>query len=255
MLPNHNFRGTPGLLCLVGLALALSGCSLLRFHHPPPKAQVASLALTTNNTNSVTLTVLQLQVMRFADSYVATVAQAADDFAAKAGTPKARLAALKWKLGQATSAYTDATGPNPVVNGLDMLVLVTMTRMVLEDYGIETFGEAAAPVLETQSRLETNAWLLANGMLKPAQQQELRDLIRNGGRRIPTSVTSAPSGFGNLPRRWAKCRPSQRPRPPAFSACCILTRWRDWTPPPLPSRKPANWENARCITPSACPNC
>ena len=171
--------------CLVCLALVLTGCSLLRFHASPPKAEVTSLALTTNTADSVTLTVLQSQVMRFADGYVATVAQAADEFGAKAGTPKARLAALKWKLGQATSAYIDATGPNPVVNALDMLVLVTVSRMVLEDYGVETFGEAVLPVLETQRQLETNAWMLANGMLKPAQQQELRDLIQEWRQKNP----------------------------------------------------------------------
>jgi len=174
--------GWIGLACL---ALALTGCSLIRLHSSPPKAHVSSLQLATSSSNLVTLTVLQFQVLRFADSYVAQVAQAADDFGARVGTPQGRLAALKWKLGQATAAYTDATGPNPVVNGLDILVLVTVTRMVVEDYGIETFGEAAVPVLETQRKLETNAWLLANGMLKPAQQQELRDLIQEWRQKNP----------------------------------------------------------------------
>ncbi len=174
-----------GCVCLACFALALAGCSLLHFRSAPPKAQVTSLALTTNTTGSVTLTVLQFQVMRFVDSYVATVAQAADDFGAKIGTPEARLAALKWKLGQATAAYTDATGPSPVVNALDTLVLVTVSRMVMEDYGVEKFGEAALPVLEVQRQQETNAWLLAHGMLKPAQEQELRDLIQEWRQKNP----------------------------------------------------------------------
>ena len=126
-----------GRTCLACLALALTGCSLLRIHRSPQKAEVTSLQLGTNASSAaVTTGVLQVQVMRFADSYVACIAQAADDFGAKVGTPKARLAALKWKLGQATSAYTDATGPNPVVNALDMLVLVSVSRMVVEDYGV-----------------------------------------------------------------------------------------------------------------------
>ena len=65
---------------------------------------------------------------------------------------------LKWKLGQATSAYTDATGPNAALNALD-LVLVTASRMVVEDHGSQIFGEAALPLVETQRQLETNAWL------------------------------------------------------------------------------------------------
>ena len=175
-----------GWICLACLALTLTGCSLLRIHRSSPKAEVTSLQLATNApAAAVTTGVLQIQVMRFADSYVASVAQAADEFGAKVGTPQARLAALKWKLGQATSAYTDATGPSPVVNALDILVLVTVSRMVIEDYGVETFGDAALPLLETQRKLETNAWLLANGMLKPAQQQELRDLIQEWRQKNP----------------------------------------------------------------------
>ena len=124
--------------------------------------------------------------MRFADEYVSLVAQAADDFANRMATPEARLAALRWKLGQATSAYIDASGPNPVLNALDMLVLVTMARMVMEDYVIATFGEAAQPLLETQRKLEADAWqMTSSGVIKPAQQQELRDLIQEWRRKNP----------------------------------------------------------------------
>jgi len=123
--------------------------------------------------------------MRFADEYVAMVAQAADDFGAKVGTPEARLAALRWKLGQATSAYVDATGPNPTINALDMLVLVTMARIVVEDYVVGTFGEDARPLLETQRKLESEAWQLASGVLRPEQQQELRDMIQEWRRKNP----------------------------------------------------------------------
>ena len=179
----RRFFGWVGLACL---ALALTGCSLLRFRSSPPKAEVTSLQLGTNApATAVSLAVLQLQVMRFADSYVAALSQAADDFGAKVGTSQARLAALKWKLGQATSAYTDATGPNPVINALDMLVLVSVSRMVLEDYGVETYGDAILPMLEIQRQEETNAWKLADGMLKPEQQQELRDLIQEWRQKNP----------------------------------------------------------------------
>jgi hypothetical protein len=171
-----------GLACL---ALTLTGCSLLRFTSSPPKAHVVSLQRGTNAPTTVSIGVLQLHVMRFADGYVATISQAADDFAAKVGTPKARLAAVQWKLGQATSAFVNATGPNPVVNALDMLVLVSVTRMVLEDHGVETFGDAILPLLEMQRQQETNAWKLAGGMLRPAQQQELKDLIQEWRNRYP----------------------------------------------------------------------
>ena len=134
---NHRGRRLLGWLCLFCLVLALTGCSLLRLHSSAAegRGRVPSIGNKRAGT-AVTLGVLQLQVMRFADGYVAAISQAADDFGAKVGTSKARLVALKWKLGQATSAYTDATGPNPVVNALDMLVLVSVSRMVVEGYGV-----------------------------------------------------------------------------------------------------------------------
>jgi len=169
------FLGWVALSCFL---LVVSGCSLFR-SSSLPKAEVKAIQLTTNAPASATLTVMQLQVMRFADSYVSQIAQASDDFAAHVGTTKARLAALQWKLGQATAAYIDATGENPVVNALDILVLVTVSRMVIEDHGVEIFGDAILPELEVQRQLETNIWTMANVMLKPQQQQELRALIQD----------------------------------------------------------------------------
>ena len=193
--------------------------------------------------------------MRFTDSYVAAISQAADDFGARAGTSKARLAALKWKLGQATSAYSDATGPNPVVNALDVLVLVTMSRMVVEDYGVETFGDQILPLLEIQRQQETNAWKLADGMLKPGQKQELMDLIQEWRQRNPHQRYVGAIRFNEFLTTLGRIPSSPPPRPTAFSACSFSTRSRDWTPPPPPSRKPDAWGNAPCITPSACPSC
>jgi hypothetical protein len=159
------------------LLLFQAGCALRIFSPNSPKAQVGSLSLGTNMPASVTLDILQAQVMRFADVYVATVAQACDDITANSDKPDLRLAALQWKVGQATSAFTDATGSNPALNALDMLVLVTMARMVVEEYGVEKYGDDIRPLLNAQRNLETNAWTLASGMLRPSQQAELRDMI------------------------------------------------------------------------------
>jgi hypothetical protein len=171
------FRRPMTVVAFAFFALILTGCSMLRMPHSQPKAQVDSLLLTNGPTGPVTFPVLQQQVMRFADTYAATVAQACDEISANNTNPTIRLTALRWKLGQATSAYTDATGQNPAVNALDLLVLVSMSRMVIEGYGVQTYGGAIRPLLEVQRNLETNAWMLAGGVLKPSQQQELRDLV------------------------------------------------------------------------------
>jgi hypothetical protein len=171
------FSRLAGVICFAFLALALTGCSFLHFKSSTPKAQVSSIQLTNLPTGPVTFPVLQQQVMRFADTYVATIAQACDDVGAKATNSNVRLAALRWKLGQATAAYNNATGQNPAVNTLDMLVLVSMARMVIESNGVETYGDTVRPLLDAQIDMESNAWTMAGGVLKPSQQKELRDLI------------------------------------------------------------------------------
>lgn len=183
----HRFQSWFVLAGPAFLALALLGCSALRFSRGSPSAAIRSFQLGTNTSGKViTPATVQARVMRFADEYATMVAQAADDFGTKVATPEARLAALRWKLGQATSAYIDATGVNPVLNALDMLVLTTMARMVVEDYVVGTFGEAALPLLETQRKLEANAWqLTSSGVIKAEQQQELKDLIQEWRRKNP----------------------------------------------------------------------
>ena len=104
---------------LAMLLLSVTGCGMLNISKSQPKAHVNSLLLTNVQTGPVTYPVLQQQLMRFADTYAATVAQACDEISANNTNTVIRLTALRWKLGQATSAYTDATGQNPVVNALD----------------------------------------------------------------------------------------------------------------------------------------
>jgi len=174
----HRLRFWSGMTGVVLMALFLTGCSFLHFKSSPPKAQISSMQLTNQASGPVTFPVLQQQVMRFADTYAATVAQACDEISAQTTNTDVRLTTLRWKLGQATSAYTDATGQNPAVNALDMLVLVSMARMVVEDYGVETYGETIQPLLTAQRSLETNAWAMAGGVLKPSQETELKDLIQ-----------------------------------------------------------------------------
>src|SRR5262245_10623638 len=174
-----------GRLSVLLLALLLSSC--VRLPSSRPKAEVKSIQAWTNAPNAVTPTTLQAAVMRFADEYAMTVAQAAEDFAAKVGTVEARMVAARIKLGQATSAVVDAAGQNPTVNALDLVVLASASRMVTQDYLLgERFGEAARPLLDTSLRLETNAWQLVRPVLKAEQQQELRELIQEWRRKNPT---------------------------------------------------------------------
>src|SRR5215831_8190887 len=76
---------------------------------------------------------LQLRVMRFADEYAGRTKEVITQFQAAAKTPEERLNAQNWKVQQADAAYTVASGSNSISNALDMVVLATLSRMVLDD--------------------------------------------------------------------------------------------------------------------------
>ncbi len=147
--------------------------------------------------------------MRFADNYAAVVAHAADEFNEKAAKPEARRAGTKWKLDQATSAYIDASGPNAIINALDMVVLAAASRMIMEDnISEEPFGAAARPLLQAHRILETNAWSMAGSVMKSEQQRELREILDEWRKKNPQLRSVAGlrfrefmSAFGKTPQR------------------------------------------------------
>ncbi|HZF16385.1 MAG TPA: hypothetical protein VE046_10620 [Steroidobacteraceae bacterium] len=157
------------LLCAVSLGALIDGCATLRQQMPSVKESEAKAAQ---------LRELDLSVMRFADEYVGRVREAMMRFQATETTPEGRLAAQDWKLQQADAAYTIASGPSPVTNALDLVVLATLSRMVLEDSWIqERFGERGRKVDEMQRQLEQDTWLLVKDVLTEEQKVQLRELI------------------------------------------------------------------------------
>jgi hypothetical protein len=185
--------------CLLLLPLILTGCGLLRGKSSSPKVEIGSLTFGTNMTQEAdVLEVLENQVTRYADGYVATVAQAIDDYTQGPISPEARIEAVRWKLGQGTSAYVDASGANPILNVLDLVVLATVSRMVMEDEVARVFGTNGLPLLEAHRRLETNAWRGVSRVLKPEQQEQLRQMIQEWRRQNPGQRYIAATRFREL---------------------------------------------------------
>jgi hypothetical protein len=160
--------------------------------------------------------------MRFADSYASQEAEAADDFIDKAATSQSRIAGVKWKLSQATAAYIDASGPNAVLNVLDLVVLATASRMVIESYGVDVFGEPAVAVLEVQRRLETNAWDMVDRVLNPAQQKELMDMIQAWRRQNPEQRHVEAIRFRELAAAVGKAQQVATPPPNSVFSLLFL---------------------------------
>jgi hypothetical protein len=149
--------------------LTCTGCSTFRHvFHVDDKA----------SKRAAQLQVLQLSVMRFADEYVGAITQPIRSFQASTDNAADRLTAQNWLLSQATAAYTIASGPSPIVNAVDLVVLTTLSRMVIDDaWSGERFGERAALLREAYHRLEPLALELAKGALSADQIVELQHVI------------------------------------------------------------------------------
>jgi hypothetical protein len=160
------------------LVCVLAGCTLIQQMMPSHREA---------QRQTEQLQSLQLEVMRFADEYRNRIEEALRDFQQQVHTPEDRLRAQNWKLLQVESVYLIASGPNPLTNTLDLVVLASLSRMVLDDVGItEHFGELTRPVRDAHSLMETRAWELADQVLTPSQAAELRALMVSWREHNPT---------------------------------------------------------------------
>ena len=124
------------------------------------------------------LLILQIRVERFADEYVGAVIEPLQRFKAGTNDAEDRLMAQNWQVSQVTAAYTVATGPSPVVNALDMIVLATLSRMVIEDEWVtKRFGERATPLREAYRRIETEARDIGKNVITAEQFAQLQRVI------------------------------------------------------------------------------
>ena len=157
------------LMCGLVFAVVLCGCQTIERVDPRKRAA---------QEHSDKVRKLQLEVMRFADEYVGRTREAVTKFQSGVKSPDDRLALQNWKVQQASSAYTIASGANPVSNALDMVVLATLSRMVIDDsWARDGYGAAVRNVQETYRTLETEAWQLVNGVLNGEQIASLHQTI------------------------------------------------------------------------------
>ena len=140
---------------------------------------------------------LQLTMMRFSDEYCTRVVDGANRFQATAQTPEERLQAQRWKINQCQSIWIDADGPHPVLNALDIVVLASLSRMVIDDLGT-TQGERAEYLKKIHHELEEEAWQLSDPLLTDAQTAQLHDIINRWRARNPVTRSVAAIHFTEL---------------------------------------------------------
>jgi hypothetical protein len=169
------------------LLAAVVGCSTVqRFTREESKERAAQLQA------------LQLKVMRFADDYTGRINDPIAALNLSTTPPEIRLRAHDWRVSQATAAYTIASGANPTINALDMIVLATLSRMVIEDRLLEDYGERARALLDVHRHLEQASWSLVDGVLDAEQAKQVRAAIDRWRAANPTTSSVAQVRFADF---------------------------------------------------------
>ena len=122
----------------------------------------------------------------FADTFVTQVAEPYARIIANAKTPAERSSGMQIRLNQGLAAITDASGPNPAGNLLDLVVLVTLQRASIEEYWIPHLLHGdGADLLAAYKQSEAEAWQLAGVIFTDQQVVDLKNFITKWKRDNP----------------------------------------------------------------------
>jgi hypothetical protein len=173
-------------ICLSLLLIALvTGCGLLKTATDVPEQAIRTVTPGKQNKGAVDTVDLQEKLLRFADEFSTSMTIGIDGLRRGTNAPNPE-EVLNTKIEFATEICSIASGPNTIADLLDMIVFATLTRSTVEDYWQpKVFGESAQPLLESCRRRESNIWQIAQTVLKPAQQAELRQAIVTWRRQNP----------------------------------------------------------------------
>jgi hypothetical protein len=200
---NYSARSRIGGVLL--LSAVLCGCSWINSMRPKQREAEQRAQL---------VQVLQLKVMRYADAYVGFERTAINGLQRGPLTPEQRLNTQSWKVQQAVSAYSNASGPNAVTNALDMVVLATLSRMVVDDSWVtQVYGTRARPVQETYHELEEQAWHMLPGILTDDQMARLHEIINQWRAQHPNVKAVAYVHFVDFARSVGAPAPGEEQKP------------------------------------------
>lgn len=132
---------------------------------------------------------MQLQVMNFADAYAEAIAQAMEDSWTSGMSGHNRTRMMEINLGGVEAAMRIASSANPFTALLDMTVMVSLQRVVWEEYWLPyVFEEQGYDVLAALEMLERDAWDMANDALTPSQLENVRKMVVDIRDRYPNQT-------------------------------------------------------------------
>lgn len=177
------------IVAAVIACLALSSCDSLGFRVRSPITKVEKERRF--GPGKLTAEAIQSEVMSFADTFNATIAEEWNQLAARAredgaaGTldaeqlARVRRSALQNKIASVSAALSIASSPNPTVALADMITMITLEHAVLESpRSVELYGaEASARLAAVYESQRERVQRIAEQAMTPKQRDELTALI------------------------------------------------------------------------------
>jgi len=148
---------------------------------------------------------LQSAMMTFADRFAVNYGQMMIRLESKLKSPQDRVHVSRQKYFGMSAAIEIAANSNSGVALMDMLVFVTLNRIVWEEYWQpKVFGEPGKMVGKVLRKQEADIWSISAKILTSKQQREFRELIREWRKSHPEIVRVnfiRFSDFGELGRK------------------------------------------------------
>ena len=163
--------------CLLPLAFLITACAASG--QQPEQVVIAPLGSGGTVSSGMTREELEDHVRRFADRYFTRIALATALIRQQTDSDDLKRLMHNWKTVSHAAIIEVAIGPNAVTNLLDMMVLTRLSRLVVGVYWVpEHIGdELGAEFLQTFVDLEEDIWTVADDVLTPQHQDELRILV------------------------------------------------------------------------------
>ncbi|MCE9614558.1 MAG: hypothetical protein K8T26_09795 [Lentisphaerae bacterium] len=195
-----SLRAIPPVVSCLLLLTPTAGCRVVQTAVDAPAQAIRAVTPGQTGTPPVDPVDVQQTLLRFTDEFTSR-ANAGIDQLQRGTNALSRADVLMWKISLGTEACSIASGPNPVVNLLDMTIFVTVMRLALEEHWQpKVFGDSGLPLLDSCRQAEAEIWRLASKVLTPEQQAELRQAITDwhGQNPLPDGVL-APRAVGFAP--------------------------------------------------------
>ncbi|MCU0735165.1 MAG: hypothetical protein MUF20_06535 [Methylotetracoccus sp.] len=178
-------RKPPASVMLCTMLALSSGCTLVKGTLMLPDLAIQALLPFSQRKPPPDAVEVQAQLIRFSDHYLEAVTRNMRKIQ-RGGEPISRRELVRRRIQYTNEVLAIATGSNAFANLLDMIVLVTLTRMRVENY-MRTQARRVdlGPIAKVFQDAEREVWRISAVALSPEQQAELRATLHQWLKRNP----------------------------------------------------------------------